>query len=141
MTRRQLFIAFAIFGLVLVNLLADLGLLWLIEEIFHSSAWLDQIPIGVILGQLLLLALWFARSAFAATWQLRNEPTKMATTAMASGISRTMKRIFDRSKGQASAGHNERFARLDAHFHALVSLMYRASGDGALGTRALAVKE
>lgn len=84
MTRRHLLIVLAIVGLVLVNLLADVGLLWLIEEIFRNSAWLDQIPIGVILGQLLLLALWFGLGD--GRWYLR----LVVAVALTLGIAKTI---------------------------------------------------
>jgi hypothetical protein len=57
-TRHRLHVDVALAALLLANLLTDVGLLWLIEERFSRSAWLDQIPIGVILGQLMTLGLW-----------------------------------------------------------------------------------
>ena len=83
-TRRHLFVALAIVSLVLVNLLADVGLMWLSDKYFRGSSWLDIIPVGVILGQLLLLALWLGLGD--GRWYLRLVVSVALTLSMAKTI-------------------------------------------------------
>jgi hypothetical protein len=51
-------VGLALLGLVAANLLLDVWLVWLMEEWFRGSWWFDQIPIGLLLSQLALLAFW-----------------------------------------------------------------------------------
>lgn len=44
--------------LVVANLVLDVAALWFLDEIWKNRGWLDQVPIGIILGQLMLVALW-----------------------------------------------------------------------------------
>jgi hypothetical protein len=55
---RQIGIGIALFGLVAVNLASDVGLMLLVEEKSRGTAWHREAPIGLVLSQLTLLAMW-----------------------------------------------------------------------------------
>jgi hypothetical protein len=56
---RQVFIASALAGLILADLAVDVGVIWGIEESRSYYDWAEQICTGFLLGQLMLVGLWF----------------------------------------------------------------------------------
>jgi hypothetical protein len=55
---RRVAIGLVLLGLLAANLLIDVCLVWLMERSFPGSSWFDQIPIGVLVSQLILMAMW-----------------------------------------------------------------------------------
>ena len=45
----------ALAGVVTINLLTDVTLVWLMDYLAHRWNWFDQFPVGVIVSQLTLL--------------------------------------------------------------------------------------
>jgi hypothetical protein len=58
-TRRQLAIVASVLGLVAVNLVVLTAFLWAMEESIVGAQWFDQVGIGLLLGQITLIGVWF----------------------------------------------------------------------------------
>jgi len=58
MTRNHLVLALSLAGLILLNALANITLIWLMEEHLVGNQWFNQLPIGILVSQVVLTGLW-----------------------------------------------------------------------------------
>jgi hypothetical protein len=84
MTKRDVILAASLFGLVLANLAIDVGLIWFVEESNRQWRAVHEVPIGILLGQLMLVGLW--RGLGDGRWYLRIVVAIALTLAIAKTI-------------------------------------------------------
>jgi len=53
-----LVLALSLAGLILLNALANVALIWLMEEHLVGNQWFNQLPIGILVSQVVLAGLW-----------------------------------------------------------------------------------
>ncbi|HEY2415578.1 MAG TPA: hypothetical protein VGI40_25270 [Pirellulaceae bacterium] len=83
-SRQHLVIGISIAALVLANLTADVGLLWLSSEILQHWSPLNEAAIGLLLGQVMLVGLWMGLGD--GRWYVRGA----IATALTISIARTL---------------------------------------------------
>src|SRR5688572_19179031 len=58
MTRNGLVLALSLAGLIALNALTNVGLIWLLEERVAGNQWFHQLAIGLLISQVVLAGLW-----------------------------------------------------------------------------------
>jgi hypothetical protein len=101
-TQRHVILAASLFVLVLANLAIDVGLIWLVEESNRQWQPVHETPIGILLGQLMLVALWCGLGD--GRWYLRIVVSVVLTLALAKTIG-VAESLLTRRSG-AEPGHD-----------------------------------